>query len=209
MPCPGWKYEDRPDRSAVLSSEVQSLLLELRSGNLPIPEAIADTRPIHKRLFSKLAPPDLPHFAGNYRGADLLCLRDYEVTVGSTQGYQAKNVSKAMSHLATIIQDSISDLDTIFGAQLADLQQLYALVSVSADLFTYFNIIHPYANGNGHIARFIVWAILGRYQYWVRDWPIEPRPADPPYSGLVRQSIAGDIQPLQKFILSRLIPSQA
>jgi len=59
-------------------------------------------------------------------------------------------------------------------AHLPREQKLAYAVIFACSIFVTFLQIHPYANGNGHAARLVVWAILGRYGYWPKSWPIEP-----------------------------------
>jgi hypothetical protein len=55
---------------------------------------------------------------------------------------------------------------------------------------------------SGHAARFIMWAILGRYKFWPVRWTVEPRPADPPYTDLLRRHRDGDTKPLIEYVLA-------
>jgi Fic family protein len=68
-------------------------------------------------------------------------------------------------------------------------------------VFEVFLRIHPYANGNGHAARFLIWCLLSRYGYWPKGWPIEPRPPDPPYTHLISEYRNGNWEPLEEFVL--------
>jgi Fic family protein len=76
------------------------------------------------------------------------------------------------------------------------------VVVVACMVFELFLRIHPYANGNGHAARFCTWAILGAFGYWPERWPIEPRPPDPPYTQLLVDYRNGNRVPLERYLLS-------
>lgn len=82
-------------------------------------------------------------------------------------------------------------------------QKLLNTVIFACKVFEIVLRVHPYANGNGHAARFIVWAILGRYGFWPRSWawPLDPRPSDPPYSRIIFEYRNGNRQPLEEFVL--------
>jgi len=69
-------------------------------------------------------------------------------------------------------------------------------------VFVYFLEIHPYANGNGHLARFFLIGYLARYGVFLARWPMHPRPSDPPYSDLIRRYRRGDRNSLERFVMS-------
>jgi len=77
--------------------------------------------------------------------------------------------------------------------------KLLCTVTVCCRALEHFLRIHPYANGNGHAARFLVWAILWRYGYWTRRWPLD---GSPPYHALLSRYRDGDVEPLEKFLLA-------
>lgn len=84
---------------------------------------------------------------------------------------------------------------------------LLQIVEFACEAHETFLRIHPYANGNGHLARTIVWMILARYGFWPKDWPVEPRSTDPGYIPALIQFRDGDREPLIEFMLKRLIPN--
>jgi Fic family protein len=92
------------------------------------------------------------------------------------------------------------DSDTLFTAK----EKLHYVVALASRAFVEFLTVHPYANGNGHAARLIVWSILGRYGYWPDRWTVEPRP-DPPYLELIVLYRNGNALPLESHILQMLI----
>lgn len=65
-------------------------------------------------------------------------------------------------------------------------------LAVACRTLEWFLRIHPYANGNGHAARIIVIAMLGRYGYWPSNWTIEPRPSALPYDAMITQQRGGN-----------------
>jgi hypothetical protein len=113
-----------------------------------------------------------------------------------------------MGNLATEIKAGINALDIAHGLpkkQLSLEDRLLHTVAFACHVFELFLRIHPFANGNGHAARVIVWAILGRYGYWPRGWSIEPRPPDPPYSVLIVEHRNGNPRPLEQYMISQII----
>ena len=78
--------------------------------------------------------------------------------------------------------------------------KLYTAVVVACRAHAWFVHIHPYANGNGHMGRLLVVAILGRYGYWLQKWTIDPNPSSVlPYiqmigdSDLCERQLMGDV----------------
>lgn len=204
--CPAWEYTEYDNYDDILKSEITSILLDLRTAKLDTLRAAADTRNIHYRLFQNLTPIETPYYAGHYRGEAFRCLKEYEVRIRTdpTVGLPPHQVLGHMVELASIIAASVAGLDDGFkipNVQLSLRQKVLYAVAVACRIFEYFLRIHPYANGNGHAARFCIWAILGRYGLWPVRWPIHPRPVDPPYVNLIIEYRRGNPQPLEEFIL--------
>jgi hypothetical protein len=208
--CPeGWDYDKHPDKHAILPPAIISVLTELRTGQLDSLSSLRDTKPIHHRFFNQLTPPELGYFAGNYRGSEFKCLKYYgvKITGDDRVGFDPSVVSKFMAELADIIIKAVSEIDGVMSLpdnQLCLRDKVLYLVAAVCCIFEIFLRIHPYANGNGHIGRFCVWAFLGRYNFWPRTWPIEPRPADPPYTELIKKYRDGDKAILESFIMGLL-----
>jgi len=100
---------------------------------------------------------------------------------------------------------ALDEAQILPNAQLAPEDKLLYAVVFACHVFEVFLRVHPYANGNGHAARLIVWAILCRYGYWPRKWPIEPRLTDPLYTSLLVEYRNGNRMPLEAFIVQCII----
>jgi fido (protein-threonine AMPylation protein) len=211
--CPdGWEYAHHPKRKK-LAQRVAGVLARLRSRRLDGVKAACDTRPVHGELFADLTPPHFTYFAGHYRGEPFRCLDDYRVEVRKLDadgrpivdrsvGAEPQHVSDKMFVLAQLIQKALAAADESQGG-LSDEDHLLHVIGMACHAFDLFLQVHPFANGNGHAARFIMWAILGRYGYWpVRLWTVEPRPPEPPYTQLLLQHRAGDRKPLIQYVLT-------
>jgi fido (protein-threonine AMPylation protein) len=206
--CPEFDYEHHPDRATEMPQRVTRVLVGIRRGTIDTLAAASDTRGVHGVLFSGLTPPGHDYFAGHYRGEDFRCLRCCQVTVGGRLCWPAHGVPGMMAEHGRSIAAAISALDaghaqptTIVSPEM----KVLFTVQVACRFFELLCRVHPYANGNGHAARFCLWAILVRYGYFPVRWPIEPRPLDPPYTQLLYAYRAGNHTLLEQYVLSCLV----
>lgn len=207
--CPSFEYKDHTRRNEI-RTRVARLVMRLRGGSLDSRSVAADSRPAHHTLFRGLTPRGYDYYAGHYRGEPYRCLREYEVRIPTDPrvGASPWSVLSVMAQMATDIRAGIAALDSVHErphSQVPPEQKLYHTVVLACGVFELFLRIHPYANGNGHAARFVVWAILGRYGYWPKRWPIDPRPADPPYTTLLTAYRSGNPEPLELFMIRTLL----
>jgi fido (protein-threonine AMPylation protein) len=206
--CPVFEYSQHPDRALILPRATQ-LIRDLRTRAVDSPALATDSRAVHENLFRGLTPPQCDYYAGHYRGENFRCLRFYRVHIPGDPrvGYNPEIVVLAMGAIATEIHSGLAALDlahAVPNARLSPADKLRYTVTFASRLLVWVLGVHPYANGNGHAARFIVWAILGRYGYWPYRWPIEPRPPDPPYSELIYDYRSGNPEPLEKYLLQNI-----
>src|SRR5580658_9409020 len=172
--CPFFEYDRHHKCEQVLRSEVPKILGELRRNILKTEQVAGDSRAIHGRVFSSLTPPGFSYFAGHFRGEDFRCLKYYTVGVmGDPRvGHAPETVNAAMEALIYRVRSGLAKIDTLTDS----LAQFTYSIRLACNVFELLLLIHPYGNGNGHMARFAVWAILGRYGHWPESWPVEPRP---------------------------------
>lgn len=175
---------------------------------IPTTVAAGDSRPIHYRMFTRLTPAQCQYYAGHFRGEDFRCLKFHEVGVPGDPrvGSPAIQVTGLMKELLLRLQAGLVKIDSLNSR--AD--QLPSAVRLACHFLELILRIHPYVNGNGHMARFAVWALLGRYGYWPNPnrWPIEPRPAEP-YTLYIIEFRNGNKAPLEYFMLDMLIQGGA
>jgi fido (protein-threonine AMPylation protein) len=210
--CPRWEYADSPGAKNELALQTKRILADLRNRVSNSQAVACDTRPSHNQMFGKLAPADCNYYAGHYRGESFRCLKHHSVGIPSdpTVGAHPNIVTGRMSSLRDLIMASLAGLDAgnaMPNSVLDAKKKLSFTICIICRIFICFNVIHPYVNGNGHAARLCLIALLGRYNIWLRDWSIDPRPADPPYVWLIVEYRKGNTEPLEKYILSLISPN--
>ena len=208
--CPVWEYANHPKREKILKKRTKDILVALCEQNFDFVEIAADSRPIHSYLFSLLTSREEVYFAGHYRGEDFPCLKYYEVIIKGDPhvGLRASIVVEQMEILAQEIKKGMKLLDVthkISDPEISPEDKLLNTVVFACEVFYTVLRIHPYANGNGHAARFILWAILGRYSYWPDQFPIHPRPTYPLYNEAIEAYSQGKRQVLEDYILRCII----
>jgi hypothetical protein len=183
--CPEWEYNTHPQHGTIVPTRVADLLGDLVRGDLDTRAVVLDTRPAHCRVFREVTPAGYDYYAGHYRGEPFPCLRFLRVGIEGDQrvGAAPESVGFLLGELNTQISAGLAALDA--NAALTTKERLKYIIPLACNALVAFLTVHPYANGNGHAARLMVWSILGRYGHWPYRWPVEPRPADPPYTSLI------------------------
>jgi hypothetical protein len=204
--CPAWQYTDTHGWNAILTDRAKAAVMGLRSDDhhatLP---SIRDTRPIHGHYFSGLTPVGFDHYAGHYRGEKLACLEIYEVMVHGDDrvGHAAVTVPMEIADFAGRISEVVSQLDLLWSlssAIIGKAVKLQRTVQLAAALLVDFLEIHPYADGNGHMGRFLLLGIFARYGLYPARFPLHPRP-DRPYADLIPLYRNGDKRQLELYIM--------
>jgi fido (protein-threonine AMPylation protein) len=205
--CPDWEYENHPQRASVAHNIAAVFLKPLARGRIDTMAIAADSRSIHGEVFRDVAPLGYPHFAGHYRGEHLDCLRYYSVGVpgDSRVGAPPSAVFFLMSEIGKKVRAAIIALDA--NVALTNQERLRYLSALVCHALVAFFTVHPYANGNGHAGRIIVWSIMGRYGHFSRRWTIDPRPPDPPYTTLITEYRSGNRTPLEEYIIEMFVPA--
>ena len=203
--CPAWEYANHPLCRATLPTRVSEILADLLAGRIETLALATDTREVHLRIFWQLTPTGYDYYAGHYRGEPFRCLHLYRVMVPADPrvGAPPESVASQMDQLNAEIRTGLLALDANILA--SPLQRLQYALALASQALVAFLTIHPYANGNGHAGRLIVWGIMGRYGHWPQRWPVDPRPPDPPYSRMIVLCRDGNPVPLQQYLLQTLV----
>lgn len=204
--CPPFDYKKDP-LYRKLRSRAEELLVDLRRGALKTIDIAKDTRPAHRHLFQGMTPKKCGYYAGNYRGEPFKCLKKYVVMIGADPrvGSPPGSVPGLMSKFSSALDAAVAQLDATMLKGIPEAQKTRYVVRIASAAFQEFLTVHPYADGNGHAGRFLVWALLGRYGLWPERWKVEPRPPDPPYSSLISDHRSGKPLPLELYILTCIV----
>jgi hypothetical protein len=206
--CPEFEYTTVVGYDGVLSARSRDLFIATKAlNNREKLRLSCDTRIVHSFLFAGLTPAGHPYYAGHYRGESFLCLIIYTVGVKGDKnvGHAPITVPQEMRDLRLNIERAVRDIALTWqiNAHFVTAEmKLIRVTEVIASIFVYFLEIHPYANGNGHMARLILVSLFGIFGIYFRKWPIHPRPADPPYTDAIAHYRLGNRDPLRQFLLS-------
>ena len=178
-PQQGWEYESHPN-FCMVEKKCNQILTSMSDFEKEQADYLGDTRPMHRLMFCDVTPKSCDYFAGNYRGENYQYLVNYNVSIGGFLGVDAELVDDVMkefsSQLAKVIDEyesKISELD------LSENEKLLTYVELIAYFFAKFLVIHPYANGNGHMARLLVWVLLKQKGLHQEFWAVSERPGVP------------------------------
>lgn len=197
----GWEYSKHPNKHTV--GENCDLVLSRFSADTEARDVFyKDTRPVHKEIFKDVTPAQCDYFAGNYRGAPFLYLQDYRVVIGEDEGTSPELVESQMLEFSDKVEGWLEQLNQRINtdSKLSRSQKLLYFLEFISTIFVRFLVIHPYANGNGHMARLMVWTFLQKKGQPLTFWSVDKRPIRP----LVDCIIAfrrGDVMPLMKYFL--------
>ncbi len=176
---------DSPQLRANLLHLLQAAQISARLRSQP---TVATAKQWHRELLTGLAVPD-PAFVGAFRGEP--GLEDVEVQLGDRFGAAAEAVGVQLQQFQAGLQRSVAALDALIPpASLPNEQQLSTLLDLWAWTHAEWVRIHPFAGGNGRIARLWVNWLAMRYSLppFLR---LRPRP-DSGYTQAGLQAMAGD-----------------
>nr|WP_223996592.1 Fic family protein [Burkholderia gladioli] len=148
-------------------------------------------------MFVGLTAKGCEYFAGNFRGSQG-CLVGYNLLSPSNTTLAA-DVEGAMVAFAEQVNADWDGFEARGGeAAIGDGDDLLRWIDVALERMVTFLAIHPYANGNGHISRFLILCYLGAAGCYPESWPIDKRPPDPYIDAIVlyRNGFADDLREL-------------
>ncbi len=160
--------------------------------------SVATAQNWHRVLYAGVPLP-VSYYAGEVRDSDPRFpeLIDYEVQVGRLRGVPAARVPGELETLQTRARNAIAGPDGAMPVRQtpATPLELRAVLLLAANLHGEWVRIHPFANGNGRIARLWVIWVAARYGLppFIR---LKPRPAGLPYAAAALASMSGRHTPM-------------
>jgi fido (protein-threonine AMPylation protein) len=160
----------------------------------------------HRDIYQGVALP-VPYYAGEIRDSDPVYpeLIDYEVAVGTAPGLPAADVPTALTGLEAGVKAVVAQMDGVIavGTRPANATDLFAVLEVAARTHGEWVRIHPFANGNGRVARLWVNWVAVRYglPFFLT---LKPRPANLIYAAAASSSMRGDHRPMIVALLTLL-----
>lgn len=168
----------------MIGANTAGLIADLRStADARSVPTLGDVLGWHARLYAGCTLP-VEEYAGHLRGdpavQDLL---GYEVCVGPKQGVRSSDVSAAVTTFLNQVEAAVATLDAALpvGVRPANVDELQAVVNLTAAIHGEWVRIHPFANGNGRTAR--VWAAWVALRYGLPIFvTVKPRSNDAAYA---------------------------
>lgn len=184
-----------------------------RLGNAVVAQAglravptIAMAQDWHRETYRGVPLP-VPCYAGEIRDTDVEFpeLIGYEVAVGTAMGAPSSEVPAALAAFEAGLQAIIARMDRAIavGDRPGTSADLFAVLEVAAIAHGEWVRIHPFANGNGRIAR--LWANWVSVRYGLPFFlALKPRPANVLYASASAASMRGDHRPMVATFLTLL-----
>ena len=197
MPIP-WNA-DPPGSGRRLAASLRGIVLEIKhDAPWRLPATATMAQDWHSRAFAGITLP-VSYYAGEFRDTDAAFpeLIGYEVEVGGVRGVSCVDVPAALRTFESGMRSTLAALDPVIaaGAKPVTVAELDAALRIAAIAHGEWTRIHPFANGNGRIAR--LWAnwVAARYglPLFVR---LRPRPAASLYAGAAAISMRGNHAPM-------------
>lgn len=165
---------------AAFEAVQESILKVIKDKELPSEVFYDDVQGWYRSLFSPTVA------AGILKPADLAGYRDHPVYIRDSQ------------HVPIPVHALTDSMETLY--KLLSKEEHYGVAAVLGHFF--FGFIHPYSDGNGRIARFLMNLILisGGYSWTV----VRITKRDQYLDGLEEASTKRDIIPFTKFIISEM-----
>lgn len=190
MPVP-WNSDDPRDLPKIaenLRRVVRRIVEEAAQRN---PPSVAMARDWHRQVFRGVRVP-VAAYVGGIRGEDTPELVDYEVAVGRLLGVGSRKVAAELARFEASMRAAVAKLDGILpvGETQVEQEALRSVLTLSAHAHGEWVRIHPFANGNGRVAR--LWANWCAVRYGLPPFVrLRPRPEGNGYAIAAADSMRG------------------
>jgi fido (protein-threonine AMPylation protein) len=205
VPTP-WN-DDPPASAAQIASSIRAVGDQIvADAPLRLVPSVAMAQHWHRDIYRGVVLP-VAYYAGEVRDSDPAYpeLIDYEVAVGTAVGVPATDVPDALIRYEAAMQAVVARMDGVIaaGSRPTSTADLYAVLEVAALAHGEWVRIHPFANGNGRVARLWVNWVAVRYglPFFLS---LRPRPAALIYAAAAAASMRGDHQPMVVALLTLL-----
>jgi fido (protein-threonine AMPylation protein) len=198
MPFP-WDEDDLQVRSQI-HINLDALRLDIvASGRRRDPFTLDVLKDWHRRMLDQV-PVSQPEVAGGFRGSGPQAgrLRSYRVTVdGILEAVRPGQIRSKMSVFERRLRDQVAALDALIPPKAPPDQREDQVLELSAWAHGELIHIHPFADGNGRMARGLVLWLVARYGLPIFV-DLRPRPGGPSgYEAAARASMTGRHQLMQ------------
>ncbi len=197
MPIP-WN-EDPPGNDARIAANLRAVGSTIvADASKRLEPTVAMAQVWHRETYGSVPLP-VPYYAGEVRDTDPAYpeLIGYEVAVGTAPGLPSADVPGALVSFETGLKAIIGRMDAVIpvGARPTTAGELYAVLECAAIAHGEWVRIHPFANGNGRVARLWVNWVAVRYglPFFMA---LKPRPTNLVYANAARESMRGNHQPM-------------
>lgn len=151
----------------------------------------------HRDIYRDVLLP-VPYYAGEVRDRDERFpeLIGYEVEVGGALGVPSAEVPAALDRFEESLRTAVARLDAAIpdGSPPQSGPELHSVLTLCAYAHGEWVRIHPFANGNGRVAR--LWALWGAARYGLPPFVrLKPRPDGLLYAAAAFASMRGDHAP--------------
>jgi Fic family protein len=184
---PNWD-EDSPQLRHNLAQVLKDILSAVEKREKP---TLKTARAWHTLLMRGLNVPN-PRSIGAFRGEP--GLENIQVRIGQNYGVNSVAVAAELTRFEAKLQELVAELDSLapVGREL-NIDHLAAIVDLCAWAHAVWVRIHPFANGNGRIAR--LWANSLAVRYGLPPFVrLRPRP-DAGYEKAAAQAMHGNWKP--------------
>ena len=183
-----WNYDEPIDKHRI-SANVETLLevLYLESSDRSfLSESVL--KAWHVKVYSGCSVPD-QSYVGRFRGdVESINLQRYRVLVGPKEGVWPSQVAEAMSGFIHSANSALKYLDNLIVGEVKRSDDVAEVVRLAALAHGEFVRIHPFANGNGRIARLLTNFVALRYGL-PAFVAVKPRPANVAYVAAAERSM--------------------
>ena len=187
--------EDKPHDVPLIEANLRDLLRQIvREAPLRNPPTVTAAQEWHRRIYKGVRLP-ISYYAGEIRDSDSRFpeLYGYEVIVGTQSGVDSSRVPEELYDFQESMQQAVGILDPIVSIKTrpTDAGQLRSVLTLCAYAHGEWVRIHPFANGNGRIAR--LWANWCALRYGLPPFlRLKPRPDGRSYALAAADSMRGE-----------------